>query len=101
MAIDLLEKKTEAVVGEEDLSSDERSLHPADKIEYVQKETLKDVIKDGQVFENGIGRLWESKLESNLAEKLGMAFELRDMGLSEEAIDRILHLNQNGKTKRE
>ena len=34
---------------------------------------------------------WEEISGSNLCEKMAMAFELYDMGLSEEAVDRILH----------
>ena len=101
MAKDLSEKKAETVVDEENLSSDGRSLHRVDEFKILQTETPKDAMKNGQVPENEIMRLWESKLESNLAEKLGMAFELFDMGLSEEAIDRILHLNQKRRIKGE
>ena len=33
---------------------------------------------------------WEEISESNLSEKMAMAFELYDMGLSEETVDQIL-----------
>lgn len=100
MAIDLLKEKNETAVNAEAFSSDEQSLHPENENKNVQKETPKGVIKGSLALENGIGRLWESKQENNLAEKLEMAFELFEMGLSEETIDRILNLNRDSKDKR-
>ena len=34
---------------------------------------------------------WEEISDSNLSEKMALAFELYDMGLSKEAVDRILN----------
>lgn len=40
---------------------------------------------------------WEKILESNLCEKMAMAFELYNMGFSEEAVDKILHFQMKTK----
>ena len=38
---------------------------------------------------------WEEISGSNLCEKMAMAFELYEMGLSEESVDRILRFQMN------
>ena len=84
----------------EGIESDARFLHPAKEDRDVESENPTDAEEDCPIRENEFVCNWESKQENNLSEKLGMAFELLDMGLSEEAVERILHVNLDSREKR-
>ena len=99
MTVDHLKEKesTKPVDRTEDISSDASFLYPAYEERDVQPENPTDAKEGCSTQENELVCNWEAKLENNLAEKLGMAFELLEIGLSEETIDRILNLKQEGK----
>ena len=84
----------------EGIESDARFLHPTKENMGVQSENPTDAEEDCPIHEHGFVRNWGLLQESNLSEKLGMAFELLDMGLSEEAVERILHVNLDSREKR-